>query len=55
MNRSNVSELFEIAEEMEQLIGTEELLLSLLKQMSIDELRGSLEYIDRMHETNLFD
>ena len=51
----NMNDLFEIAEKMEEMIGTEDLLLSLLKQMNIDELRESLEYIDRMHDTNLFD
>lgn len=54
MNLS-INELFEIAEKMEQFIGTEELLLALLKQMNIDELQGALEYIDRMYDTNLFD
>ena len=51
----SVEKLYEIADEMEQSIGTEELLLALLKQMNIDELQGALEYIDRMYDTNLFE
>ena len=49
-----VNELFEIADEMEQLIGTEEMLLSLLKQMNVDALKEALEFLYRMHDTNLF-
>ena len=52
---TNINELFEIAEELENIIGTEELLLSILKQMDIDELRNTLEFIDRMYDTNLFE
>ena len=50
-----VNELFEIADEMEQLIGTEEMLLSLLKQMTEKELKEALEFLDRIHDTNLFE
>ena len=53
MNLS-VNELFKVAEKMEEMLGTDELLLSLLKQMSSDDLQEALEYIDRMQETNLF-
>ena len=52
---NEINELFEIADEMEQIIGTEEMLFSLLKQMNIDDLRESLEFLDRMHDTNLFE
>lgn len=51
----SVEELYEIADKMEELLGTKELLDSLLKQMNIDELKESLEYIDRMHDTNCFE
>ena len=51
----SVDELYEIAEKMEELLGTKELLDSLLKQMSVDELKDSLEYVDRMQDTNLFE
>ena len=50
-----VNELFEIADEMKQLIGTDEMLLSLLKQMNSNELREALEFLDSMHDTNLFE
>lgn len=50
-----MKELFEIVEQLENMIGTDELLLSLLKQMNIDELREALEFIDRTHDTNLFE
>ena len=49
-----VNELFEIADEMEQLIGKDEMLLSLLKQMTVNDLREALEFLDRAHDTNLF-
>ena len=49
-----LNELFEIADKMEQLIGTEDMILSLLKQMNIDDLRETLKFLDRMHDTNLF-
>ena len=52
---NEINKLFEIAEELENIIGTDELLLSLLKQMDIDELRNTLEFIDRMYDTNLFE
>ena len=52
---TNINELFEIAEELENIIGTDELLLSILKQMSIEELEETLRFIDRMHDTNLFE
>ena len=54
LKMKEVNELFEIADEMEQIIGTEEMLLSLLKQMTEKELKEALEFLDRIHETNLF-
>ena len=50
-----VNELFEIADEMVQRIGKDEMILSLLKQMNVDDLRETLEFLDRMHDTNLFE
>ena len=55
LKMKEVNELFEIADEMEQLIGTEEMLLSLLKQMTEKELKEALEFLDRTHDTNLFE
>ena len=55
LKMKEVNELFEIADEMEQLIGTEEMLLSLLKQMTEKELKEALEFLDRIHDTNLFE
>ena len=55
LKMEEVNELFEIADEMEQLIGTEEMLLSLLKQMTEKELKEALEFLDRTHDTNLFE
>ena len=55
INMNEINKLFEIAEELENIIGTDELLLSLLKQMDIDELRNTLEFIDRMYDTSLFE
>ena len=54
MNELNVSELFVIAEEMEELLGTKTFLLDLLYQMNKTELKEALEYIDRARDTNLF-
>ena len=54
MTNLNVNELFELAEELEELLGTKELLLNLLKQMNATDLYEALEYIDRMNDTNLF-
>ena len=51
----NMNELFEIAEEMEELMGTKEFLNELLIQMSKNELYEALEYIDRMWYMNLID
>ena len=55
LKMKEVNELFEIADEMEQIIGTEEMLLSLLKQMTEKELKEALEFLDRTHDTNLFE
>ena len=55
LKMKEMNELFEIADEMEQLIGTEEMLLSLLKQMTETELREALKFLDRIHDTNLFE
>ena len=54
LKMDELNELFEIADKMKQLIGTEDMILSLLKQMNIDDLRETLKFLDRMHDTNLF-
>ena len=55
MNDLTIHELLDIAEELEQLIGTKELLNDLIDQMTKTELYEALEYIDRMRDTNLFE
>lgn len=47
-------ELLETLDQLEEQIGTDELLESLALTLSTDELQGCLEYIDRMHDTNIF-
>ena len=54
MTDLNMKELFEAAEELEQLLGTKTFLLDLLYQMTEIELKEALEYIDRARDTNLF-
>ena len=46
--------LYEIAEKLEDLIGTRQFLDDLLMQMTANELFEALKYIDRMNDTNLF-
>ena len=55
MNELTMNELFEIAEELEQILGTKTFLLDLLYQMTKTELYEALEYIDRARDTNLFE
>lgn len=50
-----LNKLFEIAKELKNYIGTEDFILSILKQMSIDELEETLRFIDRIYDTNLFE
>lgn len=47
-------ELFEKYEEMVELLGSDDLLLNLVTSLSNDELQSSLEFIDRVHDTNVF-
>ena len=54
MTDLNMKELFVIAEELEQILGTKTFLLDLLYQMNKTELKEALEYIDRARDTNLF-
>lgn len=49
-----MNELYNKAEELKELLGTELLLNELIQAMSTDELRENLEFIDRMHDTNIF-
>ena len=51
----NKETLYEIAENMAEQIGTEELLNELLAAMDVVELKANLEFIDRMHDLNNFD
>ena len=50
----NMDELFEILDTLKEHIGTAELLENLALALSTDELQDCLEYIDRMHDTNIF-
>lgn len=50
----NMDELFEILDTLSEQIGTAELLENLALALSRDELQDCLEYIDRMHDTNIF-
>lgn len=47
-------ELLETLDLLKEQIGTDELLESLALALSTDELQDCLEYIDRMHDTNIF-
>lgn len=52
--RLNRSELLETLDQLAEQIGTDDLLENLALSLSSDELQGCLEYIDRMHDTNIF-
>ena len=54
-NNLSRSELLDKLEELKEIIGAEELLLSLALALSSDELQENLEYIDRMFDTNIFE
>lgn len=49
------NKLMEIMDEMKEIMGADELLESLALALSSDELQDNLEYIDRMHDLNVFD
>ncbi|WP_289760601.1 hypothetical protein [Lactobacillus taiwanensis] len=46
--------LMEKSDELKELLGADGLLEALLKAMDSYDLRENLEYIDRMHDTNVF-
>lgn len=48
----STTELWEVFDEIENAIGTEELLLNLAKAMGTDELESNLAYIARMFDIN---
>lgn len=50
----NMDDLFERLDTLAEQIGTAELLENLALALSRDELQDCLEYIDRMHDTNIF-
>ena len=52
--RLNRSELMETLDLLKEQIGTDELLDNLALALSTDELQDCLEYIDRMHDTSIF-
>lgn len=49
------NQLYEIAEKIEEQIGSKTLLEDLLKAMSDSELQSNLEYVDRMYGLSIFD
>ena len=54
-NNLRKDELIEKMEELKDVIGSDDLLLSLALALSSDELQENLEYIDRMFDTNVFE
>lgn len=44
------NELMELADDMQTEMGTDELLLAIIKQMSSDELQDALSYINRCYD-----
>lgn len=50
----NKAELFIKLEQMTELMGAEKLLNEICQGLSSDELYEALEYVDRMHDLNLF-
>lgn len=54
-NKMDKNKLMEIMDEMKEIMGADELLESLALALSSDELQDNLEYIDRMHDLNVFD
>lgn len=46
--------LMEKLDEMTAILGADTMLEELARAMSSDELQENLEYIDRMHETDVF-
>lgn len=47
-------ELYCIFDEMNELMGAENLLDALIRAMSSDEIESNLRYIDRVYELGLF-
>ena len=47
-------DLFTIANEMKEVLGTEQFLNALFLSLDSDTLEDHLRYIDRMYETNCF-
>ena len=54
MNYLSKNELYEVAENMENQLSAKVLLDALLQAMDSNDLQENLEYIDRMHNTCLF-
>ena len=46
--------LYNVADQMSEVLGVETFLNDLLQAMDYDELKDNLEYIDRMHDLNNF-
>ena len=48
------NELVEILDKMQLELGTDELLLALVKVLDSDTLQDTMKYIDRVYELDLF-
>ena len=46
--------LMDKMDELKELMGADTLLEELARALSVDDLRDNLEYIDRMHDMNVF-
>lgn len=46
--------LYDVADQMSEVLGVEIFLNEILQAMDYDELKDNLEYIDRMHDLNNF-
>ena len=46
--------LYNVADQMSDVLGVETFINDLLQAMDYDELKDNLEYIDRMHDLNNF-
>lgn len=47
------NDLYEKADKVENVLGTENLLVELEKALSSDELKECLEFIERMHDLDI--
>jgi len=48
------NDLFYIADDIKELIGSDELIEAILRALSTDELEDILRFIDRCYDLNIF-